>query len=311
MRQTSLGWIIAAVFTVCAGTATAGPAHRFFLEGDGRLDIRSTKNNETFKGRYRSRNGRYRTKALRAINRVFDGSFDKPQARVSLRLIEVLSLLQQRLHHRTIVISSGYRSPAYNQALRDKGGTVALASLHQYGMAADLRVEGVSGKRLWRLARKLRIGGAGYYGNDFVHIDVGPTRFWTQSTANVRAGVSVDNKRIMLVVEYDIYRPGEPVHARFARMTALPIGVAPTFTLVRATSQAKASDKISEIRPRLARGLSQSSCPQFREIAELADLRWVLPADLPAGHYRLQAHACDERWPAMPRDITSPAFEVR
>ena len=42
----------------------------------------------------------------------------------------------------TIVIVSGYRSPAYNDALRAKGKKAAKNSQHMHGRAADIRPAG-------------------------------------------------------------------------------------------------------------------------------------------------------------------------
>ena len=56
---------------------------------------------------------------------------------------------------------------------------VATNSLHTYGMAIDIRMEGLAGEGIWRQAVELGMGGAGLYrSSDFVHLDVGPIRSW-------------------------------------------------------------------------------------------------------------------------------------
>ena len=222
--------VLAALLCGALPCLAAHPAHareprRFFLSGDGTLSIRSTKNRFRFNGRFRTRDGRYLPAALRRINRVIGTRYSDRAARVSLRFIEVLSFLRATLHGGVITVSSGYRSPRYNRSLRAKGRTVAKASLHQYGMAADLHIARVAPKLLWQTAKKHRVGGAGYYKSRWVHIDVGPPRSWTQGTANVRKGVSDDNKRLIVVPELDRYRSGETMSLRLARMTAYPLGV--------------------------------------------------------------------------------------
>jgi uncharacterized protein YcbK (DUF882 family) len=67
-------------------------------------------------------------------------------------------------------VSSGYRSPIYNTTLRQQGRLAAKASLHQYGMAADLIMKGVSLKRIWQDVKALDFGGTGYYQGKTVHI---------------------------------------------------------------------------------------------------------------------------------------------
>lgn len=289
--------------------AAAAAQGRFFTHGDGTIAIRSTKSKQRFRGRFRSRRGTYLPKALRRISRVFGGSATKPEAHISLRLIEVLSYLRLELDGGWITISSGYRSPRYNRNLRKRGKTVAKASLHLYGMAADVKITGVDAKRLWEFARKHRVGGAGFYGGPWVHIDVGPARSWTQGTANVRSGKSDHNKRIILVPEYDIYAAGEQMRLRFARMTAFPIGVqTDSFTLQR-----KAGSKWKEtatISPQFGEA-RRSGCALFRGASEMIGVTWPLPKRLAAGRYRIGLGFCDPKWESMPQEITSYEFRVR
>jgi uncharacterized protein YcbK (DUF882 family) len=78
------------------------------------------------------------------------------------RLIELL----WRISHRTgqkILLISGYRAPAY----------AAPASYHVRGMAADIRVPGMTALMVRDLARALGAHGIGYYPrSQFVHVDV-------------------------------------------------------------------------------------------------------------------------------------------
>ena len=76
-------------------------------------------------------------------------------------------------------IVSGYRSPATNALLRERGSGVALHSLHLEGRALDLRLPGVPTRALRDLALGLGRGGVGYYAaSDFVHVDTGRRRTW-------------------------------------------------------------------------------------------------------------------------------------
>lgn len=301
---------IALVVLLC-GVAWAGetPRRRFFAEGDGTLRIRSTKNAFTFQGRYRTRRGAYIPKALRRINRVFDANYTKEDTRISLRLIELLALLRKKLGGKWVSISSGYRSPRYNKKLRDRGGTVAKASLHLYGMAADLRIDGVDAKAVWEHVKQHKLGGAGHYGGPWLHLDVGPARYWTQGTANVRQGLSDDNKRISLVPQFDIYRAGDRMALRFVRMTAWPIGVQRRFALeheVEGTWREVRTFAPTFTRARRRKG----ACLQLASIAEMAGIVWKIPADLPAGRYRARASFCKSRWEAMPTEVRSYLFEL-
>ena len=74
---------------------------------------------------------------------------------LSLRLIEFLDYLEDHLNKGAkITITSGYRKPKYNTMLRDKGNLAAKASLHQYGMAADLKIEGVESENAVALCQE-------------------------------------------------------------------------------------------------------------------------------------------------------------
>ena len=80
----------------------------------------------------------------------------------------------------TIDIVCGYRSPWSNNYLREHTKGVAEHSQHMLSKAIDIRVPGVSTRKLDRTALSLRDGGVGYYPHSqFVHVDVGPVRQWT------------------------------------------------------------------------------------------------------------------------------------
>ena len=211
--------LLVLLIALLGSPAAADQSPRFRVMGDGVIRLKSKKTGESFAGRYRSKAGKYSQEAWKRISEVLGAPFSLEEPQVTLRLIEALAFLQHALKTGVIEVSSGYRSPDYNRALRDKGGVVAEASLHQFGLAIDGHFLGVDPQALWRYARTHKVGGAGYYGNPFVHVDVGPVRFWTQTTANVRPGVPDHNRHAILVPEFDCYAPGETVRLRLARLT--------------------------------------------------------------------------------------------
>jgi uncharacterized protein YcbK (DUF882 family) len=74
-----------------------------------------------------------------------------------------------------LVIHSGYRSPETNAATEG----AARNSLHMWGMAADFHIPGVSIDDLWQVSAACPLsGGVGYYPEGWVHLDVGPKRYW-------------------------------------------------------------------------------------------------------------------------------------
>jgi hypothetical protein len=224
-------------------------------------------------------------------------------------LIEFLDFLEDRLCHGTrITISSGYRNPDYNAKLRNQGILAAKASLHQYGMAVDLKMDGVPAKRIWDYVKGLGFGGTGFYHGETVHVDVGPARSWDEKTSGVGTGISNANKLIGLVTDYDVYLPGEMMSLRFIRMTAFPIGVGQEFALDLQTGTG-GSDEVIRFKPSFSVS-TESTCPEFNDMSEMASICWQLPKELPPGRYKIRARFCNCPWEDMPPEISTPEFEI-
>jgi uncharacterized protein YcbK (DUF882 family) len=311
---TSWLMLLAAVMLLSAGSiGTAhgqGTSTRFFYSGDGRLHLVGLKSGRSFSGVYRLEDGSYDPKALQEIQAAFDAPADSPLARISLRLIGFIDYLQDHFNSDArIDISSGWREPGYNTKLREAGRLAATASLHQYGMAADIRIQGISSRRVWEYVRHLGFGGTGYYQGAWVHVDVGPARFWDEKTSGVGTDISTDNKLIQLVADYDIYKPGDPVGLRFTRMTAFPIGVATSFFLAR-VDDGGLSPAAYAFQPSFG-VVQQDPCALLQDIAEMMNIDWILPRDLPPGRYIIRADFCEKEWEAMPALVTTSEFVVR
>lgn len=290
-------------------TAQSADISRFVYSGDGRIRIISQKNGTSFSGHYRRGPAGYDLKALQAIHGVFDAPFDANDMQLSLRFLEFMDFLEDHLRPGAwITLTSGYRSPEYNRNLRQKGALAAKASLHQYGMAADLKMEGVSAKRIWDYVKGLHFGGAGYYHGQSVHLDVGPARSWDETTSGVGTGISDDNKLIGINTDFDRYLPGETLTLRFIRMTAFPIGVAADFELVSLSTEIPSAAALS-FKPKFKRP-AQDTCPRFNDIAQMDGIRWRLPDALAPGQYAVQARFCGNPWEQMPPQIRTPAFTV-
>lgn len=93
---------------------------------------------------------------------------------------ELVDILQKIRDHfaKPVHIVSGYRCEKHNKAV---GG--ATKSRHLYGMAADIKVEGVAPLEVAKYAESIGVKGIGLYetSNDgyFVHIDIRDTKaFW-------------------------------------------------------------------------------------------------------------------------------------
>jgi len=301
--------ILSVVVTGTTASANNKDVGRYFHSGDGRLNLVNAKNGISFNGRYRVSKGIYNKKTLKAINRLFGAENNKLFSTISLRFIEFLDFIEDSLHPGAqITIASGWRSPQYNTNLRKKGKLAAKASLHQYGMAADIKIDGTSAKHIWHYVKELGFGGTGYYHGELVHIDVGPARSWDEKTSGVGTDISVHNKLIGLVTDYDIYLPGEMIALRFIRMTLFPIGVIPEFVLESVEKDGR-TKKIARFKPSFAFAAS-SNCPQFSDINQMMGIGWELPSDISPGRYKIRASFCQRLWEDMPTGISTPEFVI-
>ena len=112
-----------------------------------------------------------------------DGAEFTLEAKLNLRVLSKQIQIIRDHFGRAININSGYRSKEHNKAI---GG--AANSYHVKGMAADMRIEGVSPKALHGQiqmlidAGKIMQGGLGLY-DSFVHYDIrGHLARWNFST---------------------------------------------------------------------------------------------------------------------------------
>ncbi len=125
-------------------------------------------------------NGHYETGSLRQLNRILRDHYSGDVHTMDPQVIDLLCALQHRLGtKKPFQIISGYRSPQTNAMLAAEGDGVAQNSLHMFGKAIDIRMEGMSVHTLGRAAKSLKSGGVGQYpSSNFVHVDVGRVRYW-------------------------------------------------------------------------------------------------------------------------------------
>jgi uncharacterized protein YcbK (DUF882 family) len=115
------------------------------------------------------------------INRFLRCHFTSHEVTMDARLFGVLVRAARHFKVERVDIVSGFRAPKYNLMLRKKGRRVARKSEHTFGNAVDFRLPGVSTERLRTWARRMKMGGVGYYKDDaFVHVDTGPVRYWAE-----------------------------------------------------------------------------------------------------------------------------------
>jgi uncharacterized protein YcbK (DUF882 family) len=100
------------------------------------------------------------------------------------REFDTLHALMNKLGRPSGVIDivCGYRTPETNAMLRRNSAATGVAehSQHMEAKAIDIRVPGVTTKKLRDTALSLDAGGVGYYPkSQFVHVDVGRVREWS------------------------------------------------------------------------------------------------------------------------------------
>jgi len=290
------------VFVLLTLTAVAAPSGRFFIEGDGTVQLINPRTGAGGQITYRTPAGEYPEAAQRRINQVFGVPSNAGEG-MALRLIALLDYLQDRLNGGAIKIVSGYRSPTYNEGLRRQGRLAARTSLHIEGMAADIEMEGVAGSRLWDLARSLNCCGAGYYRNTkVVHVDVGPSRFWDETSTRVEQDLGARNKLVLLRTEWDRYRPGEQVRMTLGRITDYPVGVGRDGQLINNGRE------VAGVRL----GDGQTDCLLIRDRSAARSLAWKIPKDItPAERARVRVTFCHKPAPEMPEEIHSNPISIR
>lgn len=146
-------------------------------DGDGEVTFLNSHSFEIETIQYRDQNGVYSYDALAKISHILRCRLTNETIPMSLKLVELLDNIEEHFGGHEIKIVSGYRSAKLNQSLRRRSRRVASQSLHTRGLAADIKIDGVSAREIRDYAKTLHVGGVGYYGQ-FVHVDVGDVRYW-------------------------------------------------------------------------------------------------------------------------------------
>jgi uncharacterized protein YcbK (DUF882 family) len=136
----------------------------------GRFTIEAANGNEQVEVVFDLANGELDEGSYRAFRHLMRCRRTGAEVPIDPRLIELLWSLSQRTGQRIILIS-GYRAPGY----------AAPASYHIRGMAADIRIPGMTTLMVRDLAKAMGVHGIGYYPrSQFVHVDVREEPyFWT------------------------------------------------------------------------------------------------------------------------------------
>jgi uncharacterized protein YcbK (DUF882 family) len=126
-------------------------------------------------------NGHYVPEALERIDYIMRDHRTDEVKSIDLGLINLMHSIKLTLRtDEPIHVVSGYRCRKSNELLRKSGKRAARNSYHLKGQAADIRLPKCQLRSLRKVAIANKGGGVGYYPrNNFIHIDVGPIRYWT------------------------------------------------------------------------------------------------------------------------------------
>ncbi len=291
---------LAALLVFTSAAAAAAPP-RFFIMGDGRLSLVNAHTDARVDVQFRRRDGGYDEVALAQIRRAFRSAGDEGEGRASLRLIEILSYLQQTTKVRPLTLMSGYRSPEYNEDLRAKGARAAGGSLHTEGLAADVAFPRKMLKPLWMKVRAMNCCGAGYYAKEgFLHVDVGQPRFWEPQTSRVEENLSAGNARLFARTDFDRYAVGEPIVVRLHSLTKAPVLVAAAATFM--------SDVGDSVRLKLQRDASSADGCLDVSTSDFG-IRVPTPSKRVTGHLVLTT--CAPRVDRTPFTLETNRVEIR
>lgn len=143
------------------------------------LSLYNPNTKENFDGVY-WRNGSYIAEALEDINYLLRDTRTDAIKQIDKNLLDLIFSISIKLKpQKALHVICGYRTSRTNALLLKRNKKVAKNSYHIKGQAVDIRLPGLQTSELRRAAYELGQGGIGYYRRQrFVHIDVGPVRYW-------------------------------------------------------------------------------------------------------------------------------------
>ena len=304
MYQYLLIAISLVIFLPCLSMSSSGPV-RFFRLGDGKINIRNEHNGQEAKENLFDPGGMLNEKALNEIDAIFGFPDSQKGEHISLRLLFLLDYFSDKIAPGKIIhLTSGYRSPAYNQKLRESGGNVASTSTHMDGMAMDFYLDRVNGKTLWNTVRKENCCGVGHYGGKNIHLDSGKSRFWEAATSKVGTKESELNRKIYLLTEYDRYRPGEKVRFFLTSVSDFPFGIQKAAVLFKGIEGK--SDSI----PFTIQAQNEEECILINDRNTSRSIYGTLPAGLEPGRYKIRFDFCKRPFEQMPTMALSNEIEI-
>jgi uncharacterized protein YcbK (DUF882 family) len=277
----------------------------FFLMGDGKIHIQNPKTQQAADVELMLPDGSLNESALERIDAVFGFSAQRKGDHISPRLLFMLDYFSDLVAPgKVIYLTSGYRSPEYNDGLKKAGGIVARTSTHMDGLALDFFIEGVNGKKLWELIREKNCCGVGHYGGKEIHLDASRPRFWEAATSKVDTDESDYNRRMFLSTDFDRYRPGQGLRLSLSSISNFGFGIRKKAGLI---SDREGSPSLFEI---TIQAQSTADCLPINDRQTSHWINLTLPQNIKEGRYRLRLDFCQRPFEQMPLTIISNEIEI-
>ena len=151
----------------------------------GRFVVESVNTGERVEVTLDLASGETEERSYRALRRLLRCLRTGAETPIDPRLIELLHAIARRTGQKILVVS-GFRAPMFS---------TATLSYHTRGMAADIRIPGMTPLMVRDLVISMGVRGVGYYPvSQFVHIDVRDQRaYWVDSGAAREESESVSH----------------------------------------------------------------------------------------------------------------------
>ena len=289
---------------------TASAVNPFIRHGDGTITLAIGRGGAPQTIKYRTGDDNYLEAGLRKINGIFGADWDRPEWRVSLRLIELLDFLQDHFKGGSIQILDGLRSVSQNEAWRAAGKVAASSSMHLDGEAADIIMTGVSPVALRDYLIPQNCCGVGYYHGKSLHVDVGPPRFWDEKTSGTEKKEPPMNEKIIVSTDRDIYNDGERITLQFSRVNIYPIGIKRTAHVETLKGSEWRSDQFSPDLPPTVKDGAGRGCAVIEGRKEGRFITARSQAKGGETRSRIKIEFCEPKTEKMPADIVSNEFVV-
>jgi uncharacterized protein YcbK (DUF882 family) len=151
----------------------------------GSFVLHSVNNNEEMEVRLNLQTGELEPESYRRLRHQFRCQHTTAEAPIDPRLIDLLYRIAQRTKQKVLLVS-GFRAPMYSKA---------KLSYHTRGMAADIRIPGMTAMMARDLAESMGVKGLGYYPvSQFIHVDVRDDRTrWIDYGSNSKDGEGTEH----------------------------------------------------------------------------------------------------------------------